>query len=415
MPTTRTLITEALPGQPQATGEPGRYMLRIITAGEGSSAIYPPEALQQAAQDRIFAFGTHMHLDHPTAAEERDRPVRSMKDLAGVFIEDAIYTDDEGGALDVPIKVAAPYQPLIADLWEHIGASIHAFVEVEEGTRPGAKPVASKFLPDPRNTVDFVTVAGRGGRVMEVLESASGQQVVEATTRERREQLEIVLKATYAPGDGQYIWVRDFDEDEHLVWFEDNSERCWQQAFTPADDDLSVALTGDPVEVRPTTTYVPVASPQESLSAAPEAAGQSESTQPKESLMDIDEAELAKLRAEAARAAQLQTERDEATARAEAAEAAIARGKEIDTALESVTVADPIKDRVRTVLEAHQGEITDQVVSEAVKAETEYLTKATEALGVGGIKGFGASQPATEATKPKRTRDAWGDPISKEK
>ena len=67
---TRTLITEALPGQPQATGEPGRYMLRIITAGEGSSAFYPPEVLQQAAADRIFAFGTHMHLDHPTAAEE---------------------------------------------------------------------------------------------------------------------------------------------------------------------------------------------------------------------------------------------------------------------------------------------------------------------------------------------------------
>ncbi len=49
MPTLKTkLITEALPVQPTKTGEPGRYLLRIIDAGEGSSAIYPPEALKQA-------------------------------------------------------------------------------------------------------------------------------------------------------------------------------------------------------------------------------------------------------------------------------------------------------------------------------------------------------------------------------
>ena len=35
----KTLITEALPVQPIQTGDPGRYLLRIIDAGEGSSAI----------------------------------------------------------------------------------------------------------------------------------------------------------------------------------------------------------------------------------------------------------------------------------------------------------------------------------------------------------------------------------------
>jgi hypothetical protein len=414
MPKARILATEAL-SELTSTETPGRLRVRLIDAGEGSSAIYPPEVLQQAVADRIFAKGMHMHLDHPTDQEAAERPIRSTKDWVSVLGEDAVFNPDTQ-ALEANVQVFAPYQPLLTDkaFAENVGLSIRTMIEAKKGTGPGGKPIAERFLNHPVNTVDWVTKPGRGGMVLEVLEGA--QPALEATTRERREQLQIALKAAYAPGDDQYIWVRDFDEDEHLVWFEDQSDRCWQQAFTPADDDLSVALTGDPVEVRPTTTYVPVTAPQESLSAAPpEAAGQSESTQPKESLMDIDEAELAKLRAEAARAAQLQTERDEATARAEAAEAALARGKEIDTALESVTVADPIKDRVRTVLEAHVGEITEQVVSEAVKAETEYLTKATEALGVGGIKGFGASQPATEATKPKRTRDAWGDPISKEK
>ncbi|MCW5953667.1 MAG: hypothetical protein KIT69_15550 [Propionibacteriaceae bacterium] len=410
---TRTLITEALPGQPQATGEPGRYMLRIITAGEGSSAIYTPEALQQAAADRVFAFGTHMHLDHPTKTEERESPVRSMKDLAGVFIEDAVYTDDEGGALDVPIKVAAPYQPLIADLWEHIGASIRALVEVDDGKRPGGKPTARKFLPDPRNTVDFVTVAGRGGRVMEVLESASAQ-ATEATTRERREQLQIALKAAYAPGDDQYVWVRDFDEEQNLVWFEDSSERCWQQKFTPAADDLSVALAGDPIEVRPTTTYVPV----NATTSDEGSAGQSDSTQPKESLMDINDAELAALRAEAARAAQLQAERDQAMERATTAESERdeiktrqAHADAVTKAMEAVKRDEPVRSRIREALEAHTGDLTDAVVEAAVKREDEYLAAATGQRV--GPTGFGKTQTASESARPKRTRDAWGDPKEK--
>ncbi|MEN0072357.1 MAG: hypothetical protein AAGC63_15370 [Propionicimonas sp.] len=242
---------------------------------------------------------------------------------------------------------------------------------------------------------------------MEVLESATSP-AVEATTRERRDQLSTAVKTAYQTDDDHYMWVRDFDETKSLVWFEDQDDRCWQQAYTVADDDLSVALTGDPVEVRPTTTYVPVTAPQES-------AGQPETTTKKEQKMpEISQARLDELTAAEARAAQLQTERDAAITRAETSEsklieveASAARDKAIGEALENVERPDVEKARIRAALEAHDGDITEQVVAEAVKAEDDYLA----AIAPGGVRGFGATRttPTNEAFVPYR--DAWGREI----
>lgn len=401
MPTlTKTLITEALTGKPVQTGEPGRYLLRIIDAGEGSTAIYPPAVLKQAAADRIFSLGTQMHLDHPTEAEERERPIRSMKDLAAVFIEDA-YFNDEAQALDVPIKVAAPYQPLIEDLWEHIGASIHAFIEAED--KPG-KPVAKRFVPDPRNTVDFVTKAGRGGRVLEVLESARG---VEATSRDRREQLSIAVKAAYQTQPDDYFWVRDFDESQLLVWFEDNDDRCWQQSYTVADDDLSVTLTDTPIEVRPTVQYIPVPAPGTESSTSTNTQGEAE--------MDIKELE--------AQIAALQNQVGQLTAENQAL-AAWKRSRistdEARKALPTVEgydkLPEPAQARVAAIVTVNvpateagdfDAAAFNTAAAAAVKDEQSYLSKVAPTSEA--VRGFGDSAQSG-GTKPRRTHDAWGDP-----
>lgn len=409
MPTLKkSLITEALTGKPVQTGEPGRYLLRIIDAGEGSTAFYPPAVLKQAAADRIFSLGTQMHLDHPTEAEERERPIRSMKDLAAVFIEDAYFNED-AQALDVPIKVAAPYQPLIEDLWEYIGASIHAFIEAED--KPG-KPVAKRFVPDPRNTVDFVTKAGRGGRVLEVLESARG---VEATSRDRREQLSIAVKDAYQTEPNGYIWVRDFDESSLLVWFDDNDDRCWQQSYQVADDDLSVSLTGDAIEVRPVVQYVPV---------NPE--GETESNK-EANMPQIDEAKLAALTAAADRVSTLEAQLAEKDTKIAERDRALKARENADKARDALKVVegfDKLPEAAQEKLLATlptvpvneagdiDGEKFNTVAAAAVKSEADYLAKVAPVNE--SLRGFGDSRPATEGSS-KRTRDAWGDPIKNQK
>jgi hypothetical protein len=42
---------------------------------------------------------------------------------------------------------------------------------------------------------------------------------------------------------------------------ENERSKTWQQAYTVADDDMSVSLTGERTEVRPVTKYVPVTRP----------------------------------------------------------------------------------------------------------------------------------------------------------
>ena len=73
----------------------GKYRIRIIVPGQGSSGIYTAENLAESAP--LFKAGTEMFIDHPTETEEWARPERSIRDYAGVFLEDATVGED--GAL----------------------------------------------------------------------------------------------------------------------------------------------------------------------------------------------------------------------------------------------------------------------------------------------------------------------------
>jgi hypothetical protein len=125
--------------------------------------IDPAETLEQAARDRVFKAGLHSYWDHSAPG---DRPERTLRDLAGVLTEDARYED---GALRARMQVFAPYRPLVEEMRDHIGLSINGFGDLAEGvvTRLGQA-----------NSVDFVTRAGRGGRVLPVLEA--GRQSYDA-------------------------------------------------------------------------------------------------------------------------------------------------------------------------------------------------------------------------------------------
>ena len=144
----------------ESLGE-GKYRIRIIVPGQGSSGIYTAENL--AASAPLFKAGTEMFIDHPTESEEWERPERSIRDYAGVFLEDATVGED--GALYTICKVFSGVNEIIRDKWEHIGVSINAWCN-EPIAETGVVPVFSGV-----RSVDFVTAPGAGGAVIDLLES----------------------------------------------------------------------------------------------------------------------------------------------------------------------------------------------------------------------------------------------------
>lgn len=139
----------------------GKYRIRIIAPGQGSSGIYTAENLAESAP--LFKAGTEMFIDHPTETEEWERPERSIRDYAGVFLEDATVGED--GALYTVCKVFSGINELIKDKWEHIGVSINAWC---------ADPISEKGIVPPIagvRSVDFVTTPGAGGAIVDLLES----------------------------------------------------------------------------------------------------------------------------------------------------------------------------------------------------------------------------------------------------
>lgn len=168
----------------------GRYRIKIIQPGKGSSGVYTEANL--AASAPLFRAGTHMFMDHPGRFEDDDRPERSVKDLAGRLETDAEIGPD--GALYAECRVFPSFDAIIREKWDSIGVSINAWCEgplEADGTVPVFAGVTS---------VDFVTKAGAGGAILDILES----QRVEAdnTAEENRMDKEIQEAVTAAISEG---------------------------------------------------------------------------------------------------------------------------------------------------------------------------------------------------------------------
>lgn len=139
----------------------GRYRIRIIAPGRGSTGMYTAPNLAESAP--LFTPGTHMFFDHQTMTEDWERPERSVRDLAGVFESGAEIMPD--GSLEADIKVYPSVNGIIRERWTDIGVSINGW-SVEEIGPDGVVPVLAGI-----QSVDFVTRAGAKGAVLEVLES----------------------------------------------------------------------------------------------------------------------------------------------------------------------------------------------------------------------------------------------------
>jgi hypothetical protein len=175
---------DVVPLSEAAIDRTGVSKIKIIAPGWGSSGYYSPEVLQRDGP-KVFTKGLKMYWDHPTTTEEAQRPERSLKDLAGEFISDATYQENgkSGPGLYGDAKIFESYQKPVNELAPHIGVSIRALGKAENGQADGKKgPIISEISA--ARSVDFVTTAGAGGKVLGLFESARQQRATNPATEE---------------------------------------------------------------------------------------------------------------------------------------------------------------------------------------------------------------------------------------
>lgn len=151
----------------------GTIPIKIIDAGWGSSGYYSREVLQQAANARVYAAGLQMYWNHPSKSDEKERPERDLRDLAGVLTEDARWEEQgpKGPGLYSRAKIFSAYRDAVAEMGPYIGLSHYVWGESKQGEAEGQKGEIITRIVAARS-VDFVTVPGRGGAIAEAFRAA---------------------------------------------------------------------------------------------------------------------------------------------------------------------------------------------------------------------------------------------------
>lgn len=169
------------------------YEIKLIAPGKGSSAFYPAEVLKRDGP-KVFKAGTHVYLNHPTAAEESARPEGDVKNLAGVLTTQAAYHEShaKGPGLYARMKVFADHGQMVEEKAAHVGMSIRASGNAESGKAKDGLPILKELIS--AESVDVVTRAGAGGMILtEGLRPNS--QEVEMTEAEVKALVESASKA----------------------------------------------------------------------------------------------------------------------------------------------------------------------------------------------------------------------------
>ncbi|EMQ98352.1 hypothetical protein [Paeniglutamicibacter gangotriensis] len=391
-----------------------RQLIALITPGWGSSGYYSAEVLEQAAYDRVFPKGTRQHIDHDGEMARFEQPVGSITTLAAALAEDARWDPNyvhpktgEKGALLAESNIFPRWRADLAAMKDAIGNSIVASAIMSEGEVEGRKGmIVEKLLPSTLNRVDYVTAEGRGGHISAVLESALTRHAIEATANETRQLILAALKAAHGD-EGTWVWIRDYDDAK--VWFEvesDESFKIYEQSWTLANG--AVSLGEGRIEVRSTTSYVPVTSTTEALrtvtkTTPPDPAGATPN-QEEANMATIDDKELADLRESASRATTAASELAEANKRADAAEAKVAESEAKATkATAEAIVAEAFGDTDAKVTRAAL--ITAALAAEAFDPDklradaTEAAAEIAVTHGAGTPRGVGETAKVTESGK----------------
>lgn len=151
-------------------GEADVMTVKHIQPGWGATGYYSEELLREHAGK--FQPGTLMFWDHPTRTEERERPERSLRDVAAVTISEGRYLEDgpAGPGIYSDVKVMPQYREAIKALAPHIGLSVYGKGKGRRGEAKGKKGMLIEAIADGVRT-DFVTMPGAGGEIVQLWES----------------------------------------------------------------------------------------------------------------------------------------------------------------------------------------------------------------------------------------------------
>lgn len=368
-----------------ASFERGKGRMKIIAPGWGSSGYYPAEVLESYGPS-VFQKGLHMYVDHPTASEDYERPERSVRDLAGVLESDAVWDANgpAGPGLYADIKVFSAFVPMMVEAADHIGVSIRASGTVSQGVREGREGLIIESITR-AESVDFVTKAGAGGRIMELVESArAGVDVSESTMDSAYNILRRLERAVEERWPDSYAYV----EDHGSNWVVARADSAWWLIEYSMDEQGTVTLSAEQNEVRREIEWIPTDSALE------------------EAAINAQEAEIVTKEEFEERLSEALQRAEEAEAAAEAARTELAEAKSasIRSAAEKVVAegaskADlPQAAVVRVSESLLAGELpVDEAgefdaaafattVEEAFIAEANYLA---EAAGAGTVRGVG--------------------------
>jgi cation transport regulator ChaB len=186
----RTLLTGYIP-LTEASIDKGIAKITVIKAGFNASKdrFYPLDTL---ARDHKVFEGLKMYADHPSEADEKNRPERSIRDWVATLKNVHMQNDSVVGEA----QIVEPWmQEKLATLRDkkmlpEMGVSINAVGAASEATIEGIKTNYIERIARGRS-VDFVTEAGAGGLV-EMYEAERDDSIdfVSLTTfKERRPDL----------------------------------------------------------------------------------------------------------------------------------------------------------------------------------------------------------------------------------
>ena len=176
----------------KAVGRDGVMHVKMIQPGWGSSGYYPREVLERDAA-KAYPQGAKMFLDHPTTEEERQRPERSVRDLAAVTTEAAHYLESgpDGPGIYAHAKpISEEHAKVLENLAPHIGVSIRAAGKARKGEVEGRKGNIIEAIIQGQSC-DFVTEPGAGGKVLQQFMEAKRQLVESTSSKEEDDEVEI--------------------------------------------------------------------------------------------------------------------------------------------------------------------------------------------------------------------------------
>jgi hypothetical protein len=162
----RTVIADYIPLTEATIGSKGNAQIVVIKPGLNTSKerYYPAEIL---GRDFGVFENVKMYADHPSEADEKNRPERSVRDWVATLKN--VHVDKAGTVIGEAVVVEPWMQERLATLRDKgmladIGVSINAIGTASKGTIDGVKTNVIERIVRARS-VDFVTEAGAGGGV----------------------------------------------------------------------------------------------------------------------------------------------------------------------------------------------------------------------------------------------------------